>query len=654
VSLIWLGRAFIYAASAAFVIGVLGQVLSLLRGRRAWPVAFATVGFASLLGAVAVMQFSLITHDFSLRYVAENNATFTPFIYSVTGMWSDLEGSILLWAILLAALSMVVVLRYRREATDSVVKVASAVMFGVAGFFTLLMAGPADPFAPNPAAHPTGAGPNALLQDNPLVAIHPPLLYLGFVGFTVPFAFAVAMLITGRVDDRWPLEQRRWTVLAWGSLSLGIVLGAWWSYQVLGWGGFWGWDPVENAALLPWLTATAYVHSVVVQDRRGLFRTWNLSLAIATFALTILGTFFTRSGILQSVHAFSSSTLGPLLISFFLVVVGGSVALLIWRGDKLRSPVGVDSPFSREGLFVANNVLFVGFAIVVLLGTVFPLIYEAVNGEQVTVGTPYFASVAVPVSVALLVLMAVAPLVGWRRADPDVLWRRARTSAWVALGTVVVLLAAGVRHPLVLGAIFLAVCAAGAALRTIAASVVATARRREPWWRAMLGPSTGGMVVHLGVVILTIGIVVSTSYTSRHEVPLRPGESAVVAGQVLTFEGLRHVATAQESGTAVDVRINSSVQLAPSVTRFRGRASQPVGTPAIDSNMLRDVYLTFDAIGSSTPVSGPQVVDDLPVGAVLLGVTVEPLLSWLWIGGVMIGLGSALAFARRPVREAVR
>ena len=275
-----------------------------------------------------------------------------------------------------------------------------------------------------------GAGPNALLQDNPLVAIHPPLLYMGFVGFTVPFAFAIAMLITGRVHDRWPLEQRRWTVLAWGVLSVGIVLGAWWSYQVLGWGGFWGWDPVENAALLPWLTATAYIHSVIVQDRRGLFRVWNLSLAIATFSLTILGTFFTRSGVLQSVHAFSSSTLGPLLIGFFFVTVALGVGLLAWRGDRLRSPVGVDHPLSKEGLFIANNVLFVGFAVVVLLGTVFPLLYEAVNGGQVTVGTPYFATVAVPMSIVLLVLMSLAPLVGWRTLDAsgavDAYSRRAR------------------------------------------------------------------------------------------------------------------------------------------------------------------------------------------------------------------------------------
>ena len=466
-TLTWLGRVALYVAFLATLGGVIHQVIALRRHSPSRSIRWAWRSLAGIVGAVAVMQFALITHNFSLAYVSENNATFTPLLYSITGMWSALEGSLLLWSLLLCAIIVLVLHYYRRRSDDPVVSWAAVVLFGVSAFFLGLMCGPADPFIHNAAKVLQGAGPNALLQDNPLVAIHPPLLYMGFVGFTVPFAFAIAMLITGRVHDRWPLEQRRWTVLAWGVLSVGIVLGAWWSYQVLGWGGFWGWDPVENAALLPWLTATAYIHSVIVQDRRGLFRVWNLSLAIATFALTILGTFFTRSGVLQSVHAFSSSTLGPLLIGFFFVTVALGIGLLAWRGDRLRSPVGVDHPLSKEGLFIANNVLFVGFAVVVLLGTVFPLLYEAVNGAQVTVGTPYFASVAVPMSIVLLVLMALAPLVGWRTLDVRVLWSRVRVTAWTSLVVVVALIAGGVRRPMVLLAYFLATAAAGAALRTL-------------------------------------------------------------------------------------------------------------------------------------------------------------------------------------------
>jgi cytochrome c-type biogenesis protein CcmF len=454
------------------------------------------------------------------------------------------------------------------------------------------------------------------------------------------------MLITGRVHDRWPLEQRRWTVLAWGVLSVGIVLGAWWSYQVLGWGGFWGWDPVENAALLPWLTATAYVHSVIVQDRRGLFRVWNLSLAIATFSLTILGTFFTRSGVLQSVHAFSSSTLGPLLIGFFFVTVALGVGLLAWRGDRLRSPVGVDHALSKEGLFVANNVLFVGFAVVVLLGTVFPLLYEAVNGGQVTVGTPYFATVAVPMSIVLLVLMSLAPLVGWRTLDSKVLWSRLRVSAWTSLVVIVALILAGVRHPMVLLAYFLAVTAGGAAIRTLRGAFVATIRRHQRWYHALRGPSVGGMVTHLGVVVMALAIVTSTSYTTRNEVTLATGQSTVVSGQYVTFNGFRTVKDSLETATQLRVDVNHHALL-PAITTYDGRGTQPVGTPAIDSSLARDVYLTFDAVGGNGAASGAQVEGDLPAGSVVLGVTVEPLLAWLWIGGLLLGVGSALSFFRR-------
>ena len=648
----WLGRAALYVALAGSLGGLVHQLIALRTRRRAHAVLWALLALAGVLAAVAVMQYALVTHDFSLAYVAQNNATFTPLLYSITGMWSALEGSLLLWALLLSGLIVAVTRYYRRQSDDEVVGWASAVLFTVSTFFTLLMVGPADPFLHNPAKVLQGAGPNALLQDNPLVAMHPPLLYAGFVGFTVPFAFAIAMLVTGRVQDRWPLEQRRWTVLAWGVLSVGIVLGAWWSYQVLGWGGFWGWDPVENAALLPWLTGTAYIHSVIVQDRRGLFRVWNLSLAIATFALTVLGTFFTRSGVLQSVHSFSSSTLGPLLIGFFLFVVALGVGLLAWRGDRLRSPVGVDHPLSKEGLFVLNNVIFVGFAVVVLLGTVFPLLYEAVNGAQVTVGTPYFASVAAPMSVVLLALMTLAPLVGWRTLDRGVLWNRLRVSAWAALATVVVLAALGVRRPTVLLAYFLAAAAAGSALRTLRGTLVSAKRRSQRWTSALRGPSTGGMVTHLGVVVLALGIVTSTAYATRTEVTLATGQRTVVAGQYITFQGFASVKSPLLSATQLRVLVGGH-ELRPAVTTYNGRSGQSVGTPAIDSSPLRDVYLTFDAVGGNGATSGAQVQGNLPAGSVVLGVTVEPLISWLWIGGLLVGAGAALSFFRRSHRDEV-
>ncbi|MBU6494816.1 MAG: cytochrome c biogenesis protein CcsA [Acidobacteria bacterium] len=649
--LTWLGRGAVYVATTGALGGLVAQSWGVRRSRPTHPGRWALLMMGGLLGAFVVMEYAFVTHNFSLAYVSQNNATFTPLLYSLTGVWSALEGSLLLWALILGGLVLGVIRHYRREESDAVVRWATLILFAVSTFFIGLLAGPADPFVHNPAHVLQGAGPNALLQDNPLVAVHPPLLYAGFVGFTIPYAFAMAMLITGRVHDRWPLEQRRWMVLSWGALSVGIVLGSWWSYQVLGWGGFWGWDPVENAALLPWLTGTAYVHSVIVQDRRGLFRIWNVSLAIASFALTVLGTFFTRSGVLQSVHAFSSSTLGPILIGFFALTVGAGIALIAWRGDTLRSPIGIDHPGSREGLFVVNNILFVGFAFVVLLGTVFPLLYQAVNGVQVTVGTPYFATVAVPVAVLLLVLMALAPLVSWRSVSRVVLWERSRGSAWAALVVSTVLLFAGVRHPVVIATVALATAAAGAALRTLR-GVVVSAKRRGDLWSAWRAPSTGGMVVHLGVVIMAVGIVVSTSYTSRSEVTLAPGQRTYLEGHTIGFNGFAARHDALESQTEVVVSVDGH-QIRPAITTFSGRTSQPVGTPAIDSSLLRDVYVTFDAVGGTGGTSGAQVATNVPAGSVVLGITIEPLLSWLWIGGLMIGAGSALSFGRRRHGEEV-
>src|ERR1019366_409846 len=300
-----------------------------------------------------------------------------------------------------------------------------------------------------------------------------------------------------------------------------------------------------------------------------------------------------------------------------VLTVGAGVALIAWRGDELRSPVGVEHPASREGLFVANNILFVGFAFVVLLGTVFPLLYEAVNGNQVTVGTPYFASVAAPVSVLLLFLMAIAPVVSWRTVDVTVLWQRVRVSAWTAVVGVVVLIACGVHHWSVLVAVFLSVGAAGAALRTLK-GVLESARRRGDWWSAWRAPSTGGMIVHLGIVVLAMGIVVSTSYTTRSEVTLANHQRTVIDGQLVGFDGFASVSTALDKQTQLVVNVDGH-SLRPAVTTFTGRSSQTVGTPAIDSNLLRDVYVTFDAVGGNGTTSGGQLTSNLPTGSVLLG-----------------------------------
>jgi cytochrome c-type biogenesis protein CcmF len=653
-----LGQIGVWLALLASVAGVVVVGLSLRRastGRSVDPRLDGRL-LAPLLGLGAVfatlaMERALVTHDFTLVYVADNNARATPLIYSITGLWSALAGSILLWGLALALYTGLVVWRYRRRWSDPVVRWATLVMYAVAAFFFALMAGPANPFLTVAGTAPRrGAGPNALLQDNPLVAAHPPLLYLGFVGFTVPFAFAIGMLATGRVGDRWLVETRRWTLLAWTFLSVGIVLGAWWSYQVLGWGGFWGWDPVENAALMPWLCGTAYLHSVLVQERRGLLRVWNLSLCIATFALTILGTFLTRSGVVESVHAFSASTLGPLLIGFFVAVVVVGFGLLAWRGDRLRSPGGIDAPLGREGAFLVNNLLFVGFAFVVLLGTLFPLLYQAVRNQQVTVGAPYFNTVAAPVGLALLLLMAVAPALSWRKVDGTVLWQRLRVPAWIGVLTVVACVAAGVRGVEPLLAFGLGGFAAASAGRSLVLSVRASRRHGSGAWRGLVGRANGGMVVHLGVVALAVGLVAATSFRSSSQLALRQGKPVTFGGHTFVFEGLRTVRTPQRTATEALVKVDGGGPFAPAVSQYDGANSEAVGTPAIDSGFTGDVYLTLSGIGGISSTGAQGVA--LPAGAVSVTVVIEPLIAWMWAGGLLIGLGGLLALVpggrRRP------
>ena len=510
--------------------------------------------------ATVAMEHALVTHDFSLSYVADNNSRSTPLIYSITGMWSALAGSILLWALILGGYATAMVWRFRRRGNDRLVAWATLVVYAVAAFFFALMLGPADPFRHVAGAVPAnGLGPNVLLQDNPLVLFHPPMLYLGLVGFTLPFAFAVAALVTGRLDEDWQGETRRWTLLAWTFLTAGIVLGAWWSYQVLGWGGFWAWDPVENASLLPWLVGTAYLHSVMVEQRRGLLRIWNLSLVVATFSLTILGTFLTRSGVLQSVHSFSTSTIGPLLLGFFGLVVVVGVGLIAWRGDRLRSPGGIDSPVSREGAFLANNLLFVLFAVIVLLGTVFPLLYEALeSGRQVSVGAPYFNRLIVPIGLGLLFLMAVAPALPWRKSSLEVVRGRLAVPAACGVAVVVACVAAGVRGVEPLLAFGLGAFAAASALRALALSVrgawhgaraggAIPSRALLAGWRGLVGRTNGGMIVHVGVVIIAVALAAATAYGTRGEVRLARGQSATFAGHTVEFVGTRTAVSSSQS-----------------------------------------------------------------------------------------------------------
>lgn len=622
-----LGRAALLVGVVCSVFGALACIIGAKRNdlnvsRLAPRFAFGAV--AASVAAFAFMEYALITRDFSLAYVQKVGSRSTPALYNFTAAWSALEGSILMWVLILAGFTGAIAWKFRRRRDDQLVTWALAVMFIVLAFFFVLSFGPANPFAGGAAGVTDGPGPNPLLQNHVLVLFHPPILYLGYVGMTVPFAFAIAALITGRVGEGWLLETRRWSLFAWGFLTLGIILGSWWSYEVLGWSGVWAWDPVENASFMPWLTGTAYIHSVLVQERRGMLRVWNLSLLIATFSLTILGTFLTRSGVLNSVHAFSESNIGPYLLAFFSVIVLVSIGLIGWRGDRLRSPGTIDSPFSREGAFLANNVLFGVFAFVVLLGTVFPLVVEALQDRRLVVGQPFFDRLSTPIGIVMLTLMSVAPILPWRKASEEVLRERLFWPAVcgvLALALSVVLGATGLAPLLAFG---LGGFAAGSAGRQLA---IAT---RRQGLRGLIGRANGGMIVHIGVILIAVGLTASNSFTNSQELKLVKGEAASFAGHTFELVGFEETEDDRSTSIKALVSIDGGQAYAPAIHKFTNMGMN-IGTPSVKTSLTKDLYLTLEP-----PVKPSE-------NEARIKVFIKPLIIWLWIGGLLMGLGTILA-----------
>ncbi len=634
------GRAGLALMLAASVFGAFAVLYGIRRRDRrllAQGPRYAWLAFAGVVLSVVMMQRALINRDFSLAYVQQVGSADTPALYNVAAMWSALEGSILLWALVLGGFTGAVAWRFRRRTDDVLVGWALIVMFVITAFFALLSFGPADPFASGAPGVTSGPGPNPLLQNHILVLFHPPILYLGYVGFTVPFAFATAALITGRLGEGWLMETRRWALFSWAFLTIGILLGGWWSYEVLGWSGVWAWDPVENASLLPWLTGTAYIHSVLVQERRGMLRVWNLSLLIATFALTILGTFLTRSGVINSVHAFGDGPIGAWFLTFFGVIVVVSLGLIAWRGDRLRSPGAIDSPVSREGAFLANNVLFTVFAFVVLLGTVFPLLVEAVQDRRTVVGAPYFDRLSMPIGLVLLFLMGLAPVLPWRKASTELLRERLFWPAWTGAGALVLAVAVGADGWAPLVAFALAGFAAGSALRQLALAT------RRQGLRGLVGRANGGMVVHLGVILIAVALASSNSFTHSTTLTLEAGVETEWGGH--RFELVSVTETTNSRGServlAAEVRLDRGSTYSPAITTYLN-IGQDVGTPAVRTGLVDDVYLTLEP-GSA---AGDRTAT--------IRVFVKPMILWLWTGGLVMAVGTLLAAfpgarRRRPV-----
>jgi cytochrome c-type biogenesis protein CcmF len=597
----------------------------------------AAVGvFVLVTSCFALLTYAFLTFDFSVRYVATNTNLGTPFYYRITGVWGALEGSIILWSWMLALYTIILIVRHRVGARE-LYPWALATMLGILAFFLLVMTVAAPPFQRQVPVPPDGRGLNPLLEDTGMIT-HPVALYLGFTGFTVPFAFAMAALITGRIGDTWLALTRRWTIVAWYFLSLGLLIGGWWSYHVLGWGGYWAWDPVENAAFMPWLTGTAFLHSVMIQERRRMLRLWNISLVILTFGLTLFGTFLTRSGVIASVHAFTQGSIGMLFLSFLALVLLTALGLVAWRWEAFRSEGELDSVVSRESAFLLNNVLLIAAAFTVFFGTVFPLLSEAVRGVKVSVGAPFFNQVNVPLFLSLVFLMGVGPLIAWRRASLENL---RRNFLWpVALGIVAAAAAFALGVRSLLAALTFATTVFVAV--TIGLDFTRATRARVRLGESIL-PAMGGLllrhnrryggfIVHLGILIIALGVMGSHAWSVQTETTLHRGETAELAGYRFRFDGLTAVEESNHFKVigAFTVSNGKVLGVLRPAKKFYPQEQAPIAYVDYRLGLREDIYLVLGDFARD----GSQATVKLQVNR---------LVSWIWIGGLVLTLGALLA-----------
>ncbi len=636
-----LGGAALLLALAFSAWGLVGGAIGAIRRdprllTSARMAAFAT--FLAMTAAIAIMEVALLTDDFSVSYVADTSRVGSPLWVKVVTLWAALEGSLLLWGWLLSGYWALLA----SVAPNTPLRPwALTTMAGVQLFFVLVPALIAPPFLIVEPVPLDGPGPNPLLQNHWMMAVHPVLMYLGFVGLTVPFSYAMAALITKRPGSEWMASTRRWTLLGWGFLTAANVTGGWWSYEVLGWGGYWAWDPVENVAIMPWLTATAFVHSVQVQERRRMLKAWNLLLIVLTFSLTLLGTFLIRSGVVSSVHAFGDGPVGPYFLAFFVLVMFLSLSLLALRWDQVRDRADLDHPVSREGAFLGTNLLFLALTFAVLLGTLFPLIVEAVSGARVTVGAPFFDQATLPLWMGVLALMGIGPLLPWRRAPDQTLFRNLAWMTGAAVATAAVAAAVGMRgvYPLLTVALaawnlaslaLLLTGALAARLRARRQSVVQAVRRYAHENKRRFG----SMIVHFGVVMMAVAIMASSAYRVDEQIRIDLGGSTEWYGYTLTAADRFMDATEARvrAGAVIDVHRDGRrvTTLTPTINVFAGQ-SMSVPTPDVLYRPLYDIYLNVAAnIGPDQEF-------------VVLRAVRSPLVTWIWVAGVVMAIGTVYA-----------
>ena len=611
-----------------------------------WARRFA-YAFAAFMGAANVlMVYALLVHDFSVGYVAQVGSRALPVWVTIVSLWSSLEGSILFWGLILGVYIFAATWS-NRDKNPEYMPYAIGVWLACAAFFSFLIAGPAQPFMTVPNPPLDGPGPNPLLQNHILMAVHPPFLYLGYVGFTIPFGLASAALLRGRLGHAFLRPIRTWLLLPWIFQTIAIVLGGWWAYEVLGWGGYWAWDPVENASFLPWLTATAALHSAIVMERKGILKGWTSTLVLATFLLTILGTFMTRSGVFNSVHSFTQSSIGPTILVFFALCLIWSVALLAMRIDKLTPEGRIEEPKSREGVFLLNNLLFVLFTFTVLIGTVFPLIVEAVQNVQMSVGRPYFDKMSIPIGVALLFLMGVGPALPWGRSTPE---QMRRSLLFPLIGATVLLVVGyllGARNGWTLLTLFFG-------------GYTAQVTLQQFWWPVRQrmqstgeNPASafvqsqlvrgrrrfGAYIAHAGAVIIFISIAVSSTMQKSEQMQFRQGQSATIGNYTITFTGAQVVNEEHRQSTIANVAVTKNGRtLAPMEPRMNHYFTQrePIGTPDVKTTLTGDLYLSIMNIDPASQTVG-------------LLMMINPMVGWIWIATGMMGLGGLVALipARR-------
>jgi cytochrome c-type biogenesis protein CcmF len=601
--------------------------------------------FAAALVASVVLLSALLQHDFGFVYVYEHSSLELPQAYTISAFWGGQEGSLLLWLLILTGFSTAAVL-FARRSSRSLLAWTVPVLGAVIVFFSLLLVAVSSPFATQPAPA-DGLGLNPSLQ-NPYMLVHPPMLYLGFVGLTIPFAFAMGALIARRADELWIVVTRRWTLIAWTFLGFGQLLGAHWAYVEVGWGGYFAWDPVENAALMPWLAATAFLHSVMIQEKRGMLKIWNVLLVVGAFALALFGTFLTRSGILSSIHSFTEGSIGPWFLGFIGVVVAGSAALIVSRLPLLRAKTKLESPVSREATFLYNNLLLVAFCLTILWGVVYPILTEALRGEPVTVGPPYYNFFLKAFGLPLLLLMGIGPLIAWRRAS---LRGLGRTFLWplgiaVAAGLVLLALGAGSSIPGLVGYTFCAFVLASIVLEFARGTRARRALSGGSWFGGLAELVSrnrrryGGYVVHASIVLLAVGVIGSSAYDTTREQRLGPGQSLAVGDYTLTYRG----ATRERGANAMEIRALVDVE----------RGGERLGTMRPGkNNYFAEQQVSNEAAIRSDRLNGEDlflIAEQIQRDGVFLKVLVKPLVNLIWIAGFVF-LGGALIALWPDARE---